>query len=202
MTKYLTLFIIVALALLSFLTVRFSKDTYKMLPIDLKKTENVDLTKFNFQEWKEYHSPSGAFTVLLPTLPQHATESIKDPKTGNIRNYDMYVSERIDGTIFMISLITFQDLSSNSDPETLLLSMMNDMVASNPDNVLKAEQTGSFQGHPSLDFTMSNNEHHIDAKTFMIDNIMFVLTRISNAKNYNTSEYTFFINSFEVANQK
>lgn len=190
-----------ALALLTILTFWFSKETYKLLPINVKEAEKVDLDEYNFHEWKEYTSPSEAFTVLFPTLPQHATESIKDPKTGHIRNYDMYVSERMDGTIFMISLITFQQMQSNQDTQAMLLNMMNDMVASNSENVLKADQPGKYLGYPSLDFTLSNNEHNIDAKTFMINNTMFVLTRITNEKNYNTSEFTFFLNSFEVANQ-
>lgn len=201
MVKYFAIFVVVALALLSVLTIRFSQDYYKILPLENSDPAKIDLEKYNFQDWKEFDAPNGKFQVMFPTIPQQATENIIDPKSGQNRNYDMYVSERLNGTIFMISLITFE---SNPDPyeqERLMTEMMDDMVSSNSKNELLSKSYGEFQGNPSLDYSISSVDASIDAKTFMVGNTMYVLTRVVPSTEKDPSEFNFFINSFELTEQ-
>jgi len=199
--KYATLIVIVALILLSVLTLQFSKDSYKILPIENSDPAKVDLEKYNFQDWKEFAPPSGKFQVMLPTVPQQATENINDSETGETRHYDMYVSERLDGTIFMISLITFETAPSKQEAERLLEDMMNDMVNSNPSNALENKSFGEYQGSPSLDFTITNTDININAKTFMTGKKMVVLTRVAPSSQNDPTEFNFFVNSFELRKQ-
>lgn len=201
MVKYVTLFIIVALALLSVLTVRFSKDYYKILPLQNSDPAKIDLEKYNFQDWKEFDSPNGRFQVMLPTIPQQATENIKNPKTGETRKYDMYVSERLNGTIFMISLITFENHFTPEKRELLLTEMMDDMVNSNPKNELLSKAYGEYLGNRSLDYTISSVDVNIEAKTFMVDNTMYILSRVTPSSENDPSEFNFFVNSFELTKQ-
>lgn len=201
MVKYVTLFLIVALALLSVLTIRYSKDYYKILPLQNSDPAKVDLEKYNFQDWKEFESPNGKFQVMLPTIPQQATENIVDQKTGENRNYDMYVSERLNGTIFMISLITFESNPNAAKQEMLLTEMMDDMVNSNPNNELISKAYSEYLGNQALDFRISSVDVNIDAKTFMVDNTMYVLSRVTPSSENDPSEFNFFVNSFELTKQ-
>ncbi|ADI38439.1 putative uncharacterized protein [Waddlia chondrophila 2032/99] len=201
MIKYAALFVIVALIVLSVFTFQFSKDSYKILPLENSDPAKVDLEKYNFQNWKEYHSPTEKFKVMLPTIPQQATENIKDPKTGENKNYDMYVSERLDGTIFMISLITFEKMPNHREAERLLGIMMDDMLRSNPSNKLDFKSFGIYHENPALDFAISNDNVNINAKTFMIGKTMYVLTRVSPSEQADPSEFNFFVNSFELSKQ-
>ncbi|NGX43050.1 MAG: hypothetical protein K940chlam7_01341 [Chlamydiae bacterium] len=198
MAKYLSIFVVVALVLASYLIFNYAKETYRIFPIEEEKSP-VSLEVYNFQNWHEFTGTNGEFKVLFPTLPQHATENIKDPKSNETRKYEMYVSEKDDGTIFMISLITFPDKTADSDGDSLMRAMMNDMMAASPDNELRTMESGKYKGYNSLDFAFGNNELSVDSKTFMVNNTMLVLTRIVKTENYNTNEFNFFINSFELS---
>ena len=109
MNKVLVTIVLLFLGITTFVTLYFAKDSYKILPLEEEKPD-VTLEVYNFQDWKEFSSPDGEFNVLFPTLPQHAKENLTDPKTNEVRKYNMYVAEKNDGTIFMISLISFPDM--------------------------------------------------------------------------------------------
>ncbi len=174
---------------------RFGKESYKILPVESPATA---LHEEKFETWHEFNAPSSNFKAKLPILPQHATERLTDPKTKNVRDYDMYVSEKENGTIFMISLITFLDKSSTYNPDMLLTNIMNDMVAANANNKLKYQKMGSYQGHRSLDFSIENDQATIDVNAFIVDSTLYLLTMISKAEHHNPEEFKYFINSFEL----
>jgi hypothetical protein len=199
MAKYLTVFVIIALVVLTFLTISSSKDHYKILPIGETDPGSIDLDQYDFHEWHEFEPPSKSFKVMFPTLPQHASEKIKDPKTDELRVYNMYVSEKIDGTVFMISLIAFANSYDRIQAETLLREMMDDMVASNEQNTLQDFKSGEYLHHPSLEYLMHSDKLAINVMSFMVENVMYVLTRVTTIENFNLDEFNFFINSFELA---
>ena len=196
MSKISTVFVTLAIIFIVIMGFRMMKDSYMLLP--LKEQQPTNLTAFNFQDWHEFTAPSGNFKVLFPALPQHATENVDDPKTKEKRKYDMYVSQQDNGTIFMISRITFPDLGSKEESNEILKQIMNDMVASNPSNKLSMMQEGDYKGHPSIDFSIENGELTIDAKTFIVDDTLYILTRIVKSQNYTRDEFLFFVNSFEL----
>ena len=196
MSKISAILVTLAIIFICILGFRMMKDSYKILPINEKQPTN--LTAFDFQNWHEFSAPSGTFKVLLPSLPQRATENVDDPKTQEKRKYDMYVAEQDNGTIFMISLISFPDLVSREEEYEILKQIMNDMIASNQSNKLNTMEEGEYKGHPSIDFSIENGELTIDAKSFIVNEILYVLTRIVKSKNYTRDEFLFFINSFEL----
>lgn len=200
MTKYLTIFVIIALFLTGILTYQLSKDPSRLVPIqDEESTVSSGVNEFQY--WYEFSAPNGKFKVQLPILPQQATENISDKNTGETRKYDMYVAEKQDGTIFMISLITFQNLTDNFDKDKLMRTMMNDMLESNPNNELHSVEMGKYKGLDSLDFSFGNAEMTIDAKTFIVDDTLYVLTRILKSQDHDPNEFNFFINSFDLSSE-
>jgi len=199
MSKISAILVTLAIIFIAILGFQMMKDPYKILPIDEKQPAN--LTAFDFQNWHEFSAPSGTFKVLLPGLPQRATENVDDPKTQEKRKYDMYVAQQDNGTIFMISLITFPGLGSVEEEHEILKQIMNDMVASNSSNKLNRTEEGDYKGHPSIDFSIENGELTIDAKAFIVSEMLYVLTRIIKSKNYTRGEFLFFVNSFELIPQ-
>src|ERR1700722_19749969 len=98
MSKTAIFFVVLIVVLASFIGFKYVQESYKILPIDQKQPTNI--TAFDFQKWHEFTAPTGKFKVLFPTLPQHATENVDDPKTNEKHKYDIFVSEKEDGTIF------------------------------------------------------------------------------------------------------
>ena len=135
MSRVLGYVVIFGVVFVSFLVVWFAKESYRILPIGESGMGVKE--DFSFQNWREFTAPSGKFTVLLPVLPQHATENVNDPETQQKRKYDMYVSEKHNGTIFMINLITLSGTSS-IDREKILNHTMNDLISAQPGSQLKS----------------------------------------------------------------
>jgi hypothetical protein len=195
MSRALLIIVIVLVVLASLMALRYGKESYKILPV---QTTAAALHEDHFETWHEFTSPSKTFSVKLPVLPQHATERLSDPKTHNIRDYDMYVSEEQNGTVFMISLITFLDQSHAANAEYLLTNIMNDMVAANPKNKLITTKMTTFQRHKAIDFSIGNDQAHIEVKAFVVDATLYILTMISKSENQSANEFKYFIDSFQM----
>ncbi len=198
MSRIIFLVLVFALVIFSYFMVRGYKDTYKILPANLPNELEVP----EFAGWREFTPPTKRFSVLLPVLPQHATEVVKDPVSQQDRTYNMYVSEKLNGTIFMISLIDFSKPFNPDQMDTALTNMMNDLVKTNPNNKLKYSEFATFKDQRALKFVIENNKIIIEGTTFILGNTLFVLTRISQVAQENDEEYQFFLNSFHLLNAK
>ena len=144
MSRILLIIIVVLVAAASYIVVSNTKDMYKVLPVDVPETatpqnhaEKGNMQSSNFLNWHLYVSPSGNFQVMFPAMPQQAEKKIVDDKTKELRDYDFYVSEKNDGTLFMITAITFPPNRDPKATEQLLTKAMTDMVESDPNNKLK-----------------------------------------------------------------
>ena len=142
------------------------------------------------KKWVEFTPRSEKFSALFPVTPQHATENQGE------REYDMYASEKEDGTLFMISLINFKKPIDASHHEVVLNSIMEDLLSTNPANELKSSASGTFENRKSLDFTIENKELIIVGKAFMDEQTLYVLTYISKIKNFDKSEVDMFMHPF------
>lgn len=187
---------VAALAIVGFLVFKFSQNSSES-NVQRQQLQEQDETQFH--KWHEFSSPTAKFKVQFPTLPQHATDTIDDPKTKELREYDMYVSEKENGTIFMISIIKMMNKDVKID-ENALTNVMNDILATSPQSKLKTMQMGTYQAHPSLDFSIENDQVNIDGKAFLDGNTLYLLTSAAKLPNYQKDEFNFFVNSFELLN--
>lgn len=201
MSKFLWTFLLILILLLGYTTYKLSTNIAYLKPIS-DSPQIGNLERFNFQNWQEFTAPGEKFRVLLPTLPQHAVDKVKSASENLERKYDMYVAEKSDGSVFMINLITFLNPQESKDPEKLLRSMMEDMLASNKDNQLIQMNATQYLNHPALDYSYENKDTRVDAKTFVDKQTLYMLSRVVKRSNYNKEEFDFFVNSFELVNNQ
>lgn len=193
-TKSIVFAILAVVFLTLVFSLRFSKESYKLLPMEMGQPESVGL----YDDWYEYVAPSGKFKVRLPLLPQEATQDLTDPTSGLTRNYDMYVAQEADETIFMISLITFPESSKPFSQEQLLKDLMEDMVAANPKNKLSDVKSGTYKTFPSIDFTITNDQTRIFAKEFAKDHTIYLLSVIAKKELDPKLQFDHFVGTFEL----
>lgn len=160
--------------------------------------ENQNVAKANFAEWQEFTAPLGQFKVLLPNLPHHATEAYRELKSNEMRQYDLFVSSKEDGTLFTVYLISFPEKKTfKSDPD-YLTNFIKEMLNSNPNNKIKSIKSVPYKKGSAVDFNVENQDATIEGKAFMKDNTVYVLSTTSKNENRNKKEFDFFINSFEL----
>lgn len=192
MARFAFIATLVIIVVVAFLGITFMKDSYKILPINASK----EFTPAPYADWRDFSAPGGKFHVMFPALPQHATQTVKDQKTQQNRHYDMYVAEKEDGTIYMISLIRFQEGKEAS--ETLQKTVVNDLLAANPTNQLKNMKIGSYRTFKTLDFTIANSEMTIEGMTFVDGPTLYLLTTVFRNAFYKPDDFQYFIHSFEL----
>jgi hypothetical protein len=198
MTRLLSLLVILAVVGLTYLFVHYYQDSYELIPV----TQEVNPAKAPIKPWVDFRSPSGKFQVKFPSAPQHAKEKLVDPHTKEAREYDMYAAESGLGSVYMISLITFDEVDTPDEETDLLTSVMNNMVNSSKNNVLKTMDMGSFQNQRALNFSIENGDVQIQATAFIRDKILYALTCVSKKISGMPTEFNYFLNSFKLISEE
>ncbi len=152
-----------------------------------------------YGEWKEFTAPTEKFKALFPLHPRHVAESSQDPYTQSVRRYNIYVSEQLDSTIYMITSVNFTEKFNPEKDDRILTNTVTDMVSSNGQNALVSMDETTFQGRKSVKFQIDNGKtNHIEGITFVADKTLYILTRISKKGNVNDEEFERFIRSFQL----
>lgn len=198
MSKWPLLLGVAVLSLGAYLAVHYLKDSYELIPIDATLQEPTKAEQF--ADWYKFTDPDGQFKVMLPLLPQHASQQVTDPSTGDIHNYSMYVAQTNDEIIYMISLITFPEKRDSSADEQIMRSLVNGMVTANPENKLSSIEPRVFFDKPALDFTITNSRSIIHGRSFIEGQTVYLLTQISNPEIDVESVFNYFVDSFTLEN--
>src|SRR5262245_48658434 len=93
--------------------------------------------------WTEYTAPLGQFKVLLPSHPHHSREARGD------KEYEIFLAPRDESTIYSINMISFSEKQEKD-----LEQFLNEMLKSNPKNLVKDIHKGTFNNSNAFDFTV------------------------------------------------
>lgn len=149
-------------------------------------------------KWEKFKPRSGLFSVDLPHPPQYAQDKVAIPGTDLQRHYDMYASEEIDGTLFLISVITYPNEAEASEPLDLMKQTIDELMKAKPDNKLKKMNLTQFKSLQSFDFNFVNGEFFVEGKIFMVGKTIYVLSYVTRQGQFDATEYQRFIESFEL----
>jgi hypothetical protein len=163
-----------------------SKDWSVILPTE-PVNPNPELAE-QFQTWVDYKSPDGTYKVFLPVVPQTATEDV------NARIYQMAVSQAQEGTVYMVSSISFPEKIDLK----ILTVLMDEMTSNKPDNTVSMTEDGSYKGNPTLSFQINGKEKIINVKEILVGQTVYMLSRITDLKKKDEEAYSYFLNSFEL----
>lgn len=193
--RFLFLLIMTILVVSVVLIVRSYQVLYKALPVNFP----AEVTAGQFDDWRLYRSDSGNFTVMMPGLTQNATETAKDPRSNEKRRYEMYVAQRANGNIFMITLITFPSSADLIDPSHLFESVMSEMLAANPDNQLESKEEKVVNNKQTFDFVIQGKEVKSQNQAFINGKTLYLLSYMSKPAMYDKKEFDYFVNSFTLS---
>jgi hypothetical protein len=152
--------------------------------------------------WKEFTPQSRLFEVELPGTPQYAKDYLTIPNSDKKRRYDMYASEKLDGTVFLVSMITYPPESDISSPEAILRQNIEELAYNKGGNRVSHLSKSSFQGYEARDFTIDNPEFHVEGKAVQDDHTVYMLTYITRKGEFDPDEYKYFVSSFKILNKE
>lgn len=151
-----------------------------------------------FENWTPFKPKSDLFKVLLPHPPQYAKDLVPIPGSDKKRRYDMYASEKIDGTLFLISVITYPAEIDMTESHDILKQIVDELKNSKPDNQITKVKDSLFKNDPALDFTIINKELQVEGIAFIEGKTVFVLSYVSKKDHFDQTEYQHYIDSFEL----
>lgn len=127
-------------------------------------------------EWREFRSPAGHFTISLPTPPQEATASVPTPSSEELIQYDMLLSQSKRGTICMVNIIDYPQSVDVSNAETVLKTAIQEIVAGNQSNQLKRQESITFQGCPAIEFVILNEQAAVHGMAMLKNRSLYVIS--------------------------
>lgn len=199
MSKFgITIACIAILLVGAFYLIPSLRNSYKILPGILYDKTTTSSDKEDFSTWQDFIPRSGLFKVLLPHTPQYAKDLVSIPDSDKKRRYDMYASEKIDGTLFLISVITYPSEVDTKNSHEILNQTVNELMQSNVDNRLISRKEIQFEKYPAVDFSMNNRDFHVQGRAILVDKIVYVVSYITRKNDFDPVEYQHFIDSFEL----
>lgn len=154
------------------------------------------------KDWKRFIPATGKFTAYLPTTPRYAIDIESIQNSDKKRWYEVYISEEINGTVYLINLITYPLDYKLNDPKVVLGNVVNDMISSNLNNRVVESKEDTFRGFPAKYFNFKNQSIEVKGEAFLSGNTVYLLTYTALADDFDTKEFEQFLNSFELTKQE
>jgi hypothetical protein len=126
--------------------------------------------------WREFRSPSERFVVSFPTPPQRAMDSVPMPSSDERIRYDMLLSQAKNGTICMVTIIDYPPSVDIANPDAVLTTAIQEMVAGNPANHLLKTEKGKWLGFPKTDFVIGSKDAVIDGRAILKGSSLFMIS--------------------------
>lgn len=202
-TFYLILVIVILFVILYILNFMRHQDSrsssnFSDVSTQQKPPPKADLTSLDVHNWHEFASENPPFKVLLPSLPQHASDSQRNSEGQIDREYDMFVSQKENGSVFAITAIKFPALTELQNNENLQEEVLDQLLQAKTSNTLVEKKPHEWNGHKVTDFQIKQNDVLLTGRILAIGQQLYVLTITSESQTFNPREYEFFVNSFDL----
>ncbi len=148
------------------------------------------------ETWKVFSSKR--FTVELPGQPHHAHEMSTMPGSKDKIGYDLYVTQSRLGTTFMINVIEYPPSFNTDSSESVLTTVLNDIVAGNKSNKVMHKEFASFFDYPSIEFVLSNTQGNLRVRVFLRNKTLFILSVADTDIDALNQTFSKFVKSFQL----
>ncbi len=111
---------VVVVIFIAYFLIDHAKDAYKLLPMNTETEPKPDA----YAMWYPYTNLQGGFLVEFPVPPQNATQNVAIPNANQQRKYDMFVSEQLDGTIYLVNVVTYPTEWTEEEVQETMLCLI------------------------------------------------------------------------------
>lgn len=152
-----------------------------------------------YSSWVVFVPETQTFKASFPTQPQHISQSTPDAFNRFVKHYEIYGSEGIDKSGFMIQAITYSNGSDPAEDKGILENTLADFLATSSVNQLQSSEKTTFNEQKALKFEINSGQKRMSGIIFVLNKTLYVLTRIVPLEDKNdTEDFQYFINSFKI----
>lgn len=169
--------------------------TYNFLPAALSSK----FSKSSFEGWKVYKSEDGTFEAKFPTSVRHSSGSEPISKGPEKKLINTYLSEEPNGSIFMVSILTFPTETKDSKEYNARLNeAMTRLQKANPQNIVWGINYDQFLDVSDLTFGIENPEQMMINKVFIKGKDLYLLSYTSKKDLFDQANFQYFLDSFKL----
>lgn len=165
-----------------------------LLPIQGESTSVAQ--ESTLQNWKQFTSTEGNFTIELPTEPQIVDQKIEIPKTDLLIRYQTYLSEPYENVVYVVSVWTYPSEIDMSRPEVNLQDGFGGMLAALPDAEVKSMRQFEFEGADALEFLVKSDTILFQGMLLLSGNTLYQVFTVYQEQEVERVQYQEFIGSF------
>lgn len=163
-----------------------------------RRAPGTQRAKVDAASWLEYTAPDKSFKAKFPSVPQYAVASDDSPfglASGKV-TYHVYAAQGNDGSTFLVKVVHYGQPISKLDRELLFDDVQKDMLANNPGTLLVNTKKLTYNGHPSVDFTLEGDGYALKSRVFYTDDILYILTVIDRSAKSLEKDFDIFTGAF------
>ncbi|MEM1282678.1 MAG: hypothetical protein AAGG81_03910 [Chlamydiota bacterium] len=151
-----------------------------------------------FDAWVVFQPDDNSFSVSFPRKPAHISEKAHDAFGLSPKNYNIYAADGLDKKGYMLEVITFPEGPNPATDTQILENTLKDIISHSTLNTLEESKEETFKGNKALSFKIDSGERKLQGVIFVLNETLFVLTRVSPDDYAGESQdYKFFIQSFK-----
>lgn len=212
MSKILSVVIIAILIVVGFFALRHLMNSPIPTPTQEKPqiqafAKNVVKEKKNelmwksdyFNSWVKYAPSSGKFQVKFPAFPLVTSKTVFDANANENVKYDTYVAQDKDGSIFMISEITYSKSIPKDQFEDISKQLISDMIVRNKNNKIEYLDVDRTKNGVAVYFSLTHQdleELSIAGKVLGDNDTIYILSMADKNQDFDRWALDYFIDSF------
>ncbi len=151
-----------------------------------------------YSSWKTFTPSSGLFSIAVPNSPQYGNDLAAIAKTDLKKRYDVYAAEQVDGTLFLVNVISY--------PKDFQFPPSRDILKQNVEELMHRHvhhNLGNFwdsrvENRNTLNFSFENDEYKMEGRSIHDGNRIYVLTYIAKKDGFDEENYRHFVDSFKI----
>ena len=113
--------------------------------------------KLTTRNWIDFKPFTNKFAVSLPSEPKYVLDASEKPDGNGQKWYEMYASQELDNTTYLINLISYKDGLDGKNHKNILDNAVNELVSRNLNNQLMSVKEEQYLNKPAIFFHIDND---------------------------------------------
>lgn len=150
--------------------------------------------------WKQFTSTKSGFNIDLPSSPEHIEQSIEIPQTNLSIEYNTYLSEPNESTVYVVSVWDYPKEIDMSDPKQNLQDGFGGMLSALPNAKVEFMELEKTQGFDSLEFLVRSDDIFFRGKLVLVYHTLYQVFTVYREGVEMEGDYKKFIESLNFTN--
>jgi len=151
-----------------------------------------------YEHWKPFNSQEHSFLVKFPADVDSQTFTVLDPRSKEKQYYDIFASQELDSTIYVINVIQFPPGKNPKNDPYLIEYKIQDIIANGRNSHLVSSKKTSLFDQDTTEFVIEGENYRIRGAMFVFEDKLYLLSMTASKKDDSKKDWDYFVKSFSI----